>query len=39
MFFSNGSTVTNIAYFRPVVSIPFSYLSGAKDSSGAWNLK
>ena len=39
MFFSNGSTVTNIAYFRPVVSIPFSYLSGAKDSNGAWNLK
>ena len=39
MFFSNGSTVTNIAYFRPVVSIPFSYLSGAKDYSGAWNLK
>ena len=39
MFFSNGSTVTNIAYFRPVVSIPFSYLSGAKDSGGAWNLK
>ena len=39
MFFSNGSTVTNIAYFRPVVSIPFSYLSGAKDSDGAWNLK
>ena len=39
MFFSNASTVINNAYFRPVVSLPFSYLSGAKDSSGAWNLK
>ena len=33
MFFSNASTVINNAYFRPVVSLPFSYLSGA------WNLK
>ena len=38
-FFSNGSTVINIKYFRPVVTISFSLLSGAKDSSGAWKLK
>ena len=38
VFGSNGSTNNYSNRLRPVVSLPSSILSDAKDASGAWNL-